>query len=99
LKIEPHRLLADKKIIINNLRNRFDNQIRAILHKMNLELTERESRLAGLNPKSVLQRGYSITRNKRTAGLVKSSDDVREDDFLITELANNKIIESRVTKK
>lgn len=99
LKIEPHRLLADKKIIINNLHNRFDNQIRAILHKMNLELTERESRLAGLNPKSVLQRGYSITRNKRTAGLVKSTEDVREDDFLITELANNKIIESRVTKK
>jgi len=26
-------------------------------------------------------------------------DDVRESDLLITELANNKIIESKVTKK
>ncbi len=99
IKIEPHRLLADKKIIINNLHNRFDNQIRTILHKLNLELTNRESRLAGLNPKSVLQRGYSITRNKRTAGLVRSLDDVSESDLLITELAGNKIIESKVTKK
>jgi exodeoxyribonuclease VII large subunit len=99
IKIEPHRLLADKKIIINNLHNRFDNQIRTVLHKLNLELTNRESRLAGLNPKSVLQRGYSITRNKRTAGLVRSLDDVSESDLLITELAGNKIIESKVTKK
>jgi len=99
LKIEPHRLLADKKIIINNLRNKFDNQIKSVLHKLNLELTNRESRLAGLNPKSVLQRGYSITRNKRTAGLVKCLDDVQESDLLITELANDKTIESKVTKK
>jgi exodeoxyribonuclease VII large subunit len=97
--IEPHKLIADTKISVNNLQNRFHNQITSILHKFNLELANRENRLAGLNPKAVLQRGYSITRNKRTASLIRSLNDVQPDDEIITELANDKIIESKVIKK
>ncbi|OHB51464.1 MAG: exodeoxyribonuclease VII large subunit [Planctomycetes bacterium GWF2_42_9] len=97
--IEPHRLIADRKININNLQNRFHNQMISILHKINLELANRENRLAGLNPKAVLQRGYSITRNKRTSSLIRSLDDVKTEDVIITELANDRIIESKVTKK
>jgi exodeoxyribonuclease VII large subunit len=97
--IEPHKLIADRKISVNNLQNRFNNQITSILHKFNLELANRENRLAGLNPKAVLQRGYSITRNKRTSSLIRSLNDVQPDDEIITELANDKIIESKVTKK
>lgn len=99
LKIEPHKILSDKKILLNNLQNRCQNYAKAILHKFNLELTNRESRLIALNPKSVLNRGYSITRLKRTSGLIKSSTDVQENDLIITELANEKIIESKVIKK
>ena len=69
------------------------------MHVFNLQLTECASRLSGLNPKSVLQRGYSITRNKRTSALVKSLNDVEDADLIITELANENIIESRVNKK
>jgi len=99
LKIEPHRIMADKKITLNNLKNRCDTATRQTLHHFDLKLTECASRLSGLNPKSVLQRGYSITRNKRTSAVVKSLNDVNESDLIITELANENIIESKVTKK
>ncbi len=99
LKIEPHKILADKKILLNNLQNRCTSQVRTILHKMNLNLSNCESRLAALNPKSVLKRGYSITRIKSSNALLKFPQQVDESDILITELANEKTIESRVIKK
>ena len=62
-------------------------------------LTAQENRLEGLNPKSVLKRGYSITTNKKTGLLMKTVDDVRLGEHLITELADENLIESKVTKK
>jgi exodeoxyribonuclease VII large subunit len=62
-------------------------------------LTAQENRLEGLNPKSVLKRGYSITTNKKTGLLVKTVDDVRLGEDLITELADQNLIESKITKK
>jgi exonuclease VII large subunit len=64
-----------------------------------MQLTAQANRLAGLNPKSVLQRGYSITRSRRTSLLVRTVQDVQIADLLITELANENLIESQVTKK
>ena len=64
-----------------------------------MRLTAQANRLAGLNPKSVLQRGYSITTSKKTGLLVKTLEDVRIGDYLITELTDENLIESKVTKK
>jgi exonuclease VII large subunit len=64
-----------------------------------MQLTARENRLTALNPRSVLQRGYSITTNKKTGSLVRASDDVHIGEDLITELAGENFIESKVTKK
>ncbi|MHC4542876.1 MAG: exodeoxyribonuclease VII large subunit, partial [Planctomycetota bacterium] len=43
--------------------------------------------------------GYSITTNKKTGSLVRASDDVHIGEDLITELAGENFIESKVTKK
>ena len=40
-----------------------------------------------------------ITRNKKTGLVIKTTDDIRLADMLITELANENLIESKVTKK
>ena len=98
-KIEPHRLLGQKTVDVNNLKNRANAAIKAIINKVQMQLTAKENLLAGLNPKSVLQRGYSITTNKKTGLLVKSSEDVQIADYIITELAEENLIESKVTKK
>ena len=98
-KIEPHRLLGKKMLDLNNLTNRANVAVRNIVDKAHLQLTAETSLLAGLNPKSILQRGYSITTNKKTGRLVKRLQDVQIEDYLITELANENFIESKVTKK
>ena len=57
------------------------------------------NRLAGLNPKAVLERGYSITRRVEDGRLVKAPADLTVGDALVTELAGENFVESRVTKK
>jgi len=99
IKIEPHRLLGYKSIELNNWQNRANVGIRAAVNNCRMKLTAQENRLSALNPRSVLQRGYSITTNKKTGLLVKTSEDVRIGDLLITELENENLIESEVKKK
>ena len=99
VRIEPHRLLGKKAVDLNNLKNRTNAAIKAIVHDCRMQLTAQANRLAGLNPKSVLRRGYSITTNKKTGLLVRTLEDVRIGDYLITELTDENLIESEVTKK
>jgi exodeoxyribonuclease VII large subunit len=99
VRIEPHRLLGNKTVELNNLKNRANTVIQAIINDCRMQLTAQDNRLAGLNPKSVLQRGYSITTNKKTGSLVRTLEDVRVGDHLITELTDENLIESKVTKK
>jgi exodeoxyribonuclease VII large subunit len=99
VKIEPHRLLGRKTVDLNDLLNRASMSVRTVINRRGMELTAQENRLAGLNPKSVLQRGYSITTSKKTGLLVRKPNDVRIGDLLITELTDEKLIESKVVKK
>ena len=99
VKIEPHRLLARKTVDLNDLKNRATTAIKTVINSRQMQLTAQENRLAGLNPRSVLQRGYSITTAKKTGLLVRTLEDVQIGDYLITELTDENLIESRVTKK
>jgi exodeoxyribonuclease VII large subunit len=98
-QIEPHRLLAGKSLDLNNLQNQANAALKAIINNSKMQLTAQTNRLAALNPKSILQRGYSITTNKKTGSLVRHLEDVQLGVQLRTELANENYIESRVTKK
>ena len=99
VKIEPHRLMGRKMVELNDWKNRTEAGMSAILNDCRMQLTAKENRLTALNPKSVLQRGYSITTNKKTGSLVKASQDVQVGEDLITELAGENFIESKVTRK
>jgi exodeoxyribonuclease VII large subunit len=98
-KIEPHRLLTAKTVDLNNLRNQANMALKTIINNCSLKLTAQANRLAGLNPKSILQRGYSITTSKKTGLLIRRPEDVKVGDFMSTELAEEIFIESKVTKK
>ncbi|MHC4389216.1 MAG: exodeoxyribonuclease VII large subunit [Planctomycetota bacterium] len=99
MRIEPHRLIAKVTVDLNSLQNRAAAAANATLNKCRLQLTAKENLLAGLNPKSVLQRGYSITTSRETGLLVRRSEDVEIGDVLVTELAEENLIESKVTRK
>ena len=99
IRIEPHRLLGQKTVELNDWQSRVNIGIGSIINQCRMQLTAQANRLGALNPKSVLHRGYSITTNKKTGMLVRTSKDVCPGDEMITELANENLIESKVTKK
>ncbi|MBN1788367.1 MAG: exodeoxyribonuclease VII large subunit [Sedimentisphaerales bacterium] len=99
LRIEPHRLLADKKIALNNVHNKIAEKINRILSNAKLQFETQAGKLFACSPKSVLNRGYSITKNAATGKVITDPSDVNIGDLVATELANEKTIESKVTKK
>jgi len=99
VRIEPHRLMGRKAVELSNWRNRMNVGVNTIVNDCRVRLTAQANRLTAMNPKAVLQRGYSITTSKKTGLLVRAPDEVSIGDDLITELANENLIESRITKK
>ena len=99
VRIKPHQVIGRRMVELSNLRNRANLGVCVILNKQRMQLTARTNRLAALNPKSILQRGYSITTNKKTGSLVRHLEDVQLGDQVRTELTDENYIESRVTKK
>ena len=97
--LEPHRMLAKEKIGLQSLENRLREALKSDLNNAELKLTAQQNRLSALDPRSVLNRGYSIAFNKRTNKLLRSTNDVELDDVIITELAGKNLIESKVIKK
>lgn len=97
-RIEPHRLLGRMTVELNNLAGRSLAGLTQVLNRKNLQITAQENRLAGLNPRSVLNRGYSITLDKQTGRVIRTAEDVKAGDVLLTELAGDDRIESQVTR-
>jgi len=94
--IEPTRLISAQNITIHRLFSRNQAGMVKILSKNQLKLTALENRLSALDPRSVLNRGYSITLNERTGGVVVDIKDVEIGDRIKTELAKSQKIHSRV---
>jgi exodeoxyribonuclease VII large subunit len=99
LKIEPHRLIADKKIAINNYQNRLSQKTSGLLAFVKLQIETQAGKLSACSPKSILNRGYSIAKLAITGKVITNPADVSIGDTIITELANENTIESKVTKK
>jgi exodeoxyribonuclease VII large subunit len=93
------RIVNEGRMRLSQGENRLGELGKAIITERMLSLTAAENRLAGLNPKAVLNRGYSITSNKRTGKVVRGSGDVKVGDLMVTELADEERIESKVTGK
>ncbi len=51
VRIEPHRLLGNKTVELNNWQNRMNVGISVIINNSRIQLTAQAHRLAGLNPK------------------------------------------------
>lgn len=71
----------------------------AVMNHGRMQLAAQEGHLAGLDPRSVLKRGYSITRNKQTGRVVRTLDDIEIGESMVTELATGAAVQSQVTGK
>jgi exodeoxyribonuclease VII large subunit len=97
-RIEPHRLLAERLVGLDRLRGRLAAAATAALTSCQMALSALQNRLAALDPKSVLNRGYSITTDKKTGTVLRKTSDVALGDCIVTELADRNFIESKVQK-
>lgn len=101
LKIErlQHRLThASPKMYVQNMRNRFMLQWQrlqrvpqSLFDKTHWRLDHFETKLKLLNPKTIMNRGYSIVRIEKSKKVVTKVSDVRMGDKLLIELAKGKI--------
>lgn len=92
-------ITSQQLVILGDLNNKLSSGITNVANKKRLALAASENRLAALNPKSVLKRGYSITTDKITGKVIRETEDVTKGQVLVTELAEENLIESQVIKK
>jgi len=99
LRIEPHRIIADEKIALNNAGGRMAERIGKIFSDAKMKTETQSGKLSACNPKSVLNRGYSITRLAVSGAIIKSVAEININDIIITELKESHFLESKVIKK
>ena len=98
-KIEPHRLLGKNALNLNELSARTETALKKLINKKQMQIETASAKLGALDPKSVLKRGYSITTIKKNGQLLKDLDKIDIEDILITELADENLVESKVINK
>ena len=99
LKLEPQRFLSRCLRRLDHMGMRIQAGYLMKINAGKMALETKASRLQGMNPRSVLKRGYSITTHSETGRLLHSSTDVCAGDIIRTELADENFVESQVTKK
>lgn len=97
-KIEPHRLLGVKKVEVGRAGGDMRAAMSAVLGKKKLQMASVENRLAGLDPRGVLKRGYSITLNEKSGKAIRSAGEVAAGDVIVTELASREKLRSKIVR-
>ena len=80
---------------LDHLTDRLQVSMRRSLDKLRSGIDSKEELLGALGYRSVLQRGFSITRSKKGKRVIRSAKELRDGDRLVTELADG-AVESNV---
>jgi exodeoxyribonuclease VII large subunit len=84
----PRQQLATHRQRLAASRQRLTAAIAHWLENRRSQLQSLEFRLDALSPRQVLRRGYTITTEKKTGAILRSSSQVSEGDRLITRFAD-----------
>ncbi|MBI9017856.1 MAG: exodeoxyribonuclease VII large subunit [Phycisphaerae bacterium] len=96
-RIDPTEKVQRNKLNLEQLDQRLNRGFDVSMNIQNRKLSHLAQHLRALDPRAVLNRGYSITR-KADGTIIKSPDQAQIDDLIVTELADNKKITSKVTE-
>ncbi|MBV8781579.1 MAG: exodeoxyribonuclease VII large subunit [Phycisphaerae bacterium] len=91
LALHPRHRLNLNSHRIDDLSRRMNVAIDQRLQKHIVQLDAMADRLRAMSPLEVLRRGYSITTNKRTGAVVRSTSELRGGEKLITRLADGEV--------
>lgn len=93
----PQSQVDSRRTALANYQQQLGKAWGHILRQTQQGLTARHRHLASLDPRAVLQRGYSITRHKATGKVVAAQTPPMPGEVLTTELAGRMMVESQVT--
>ena len=95
----PLLIVQNREQSLDGVENNLSQKADRFFGNVKLRIETLAAKLTACNPKSVLNRGYSITKIAATGEIVKNIEEININDIIITELKDEKQIESRVTKK
>lgn len=87
----PREKLQQQAQQLDQLENRLQHMMRIYLEKNRGKIAQSAQLLSSLNPLSILQRGYSVTRNKTTNRVISHANDVKKGDVICTMLQEGEI--------
>jgi exodeoxyribonuclease VII large subunit len=90
-QLSPQTRIATSRHMLESFQMRLGNISKTILEKRTWHLEHLRAKLHLLNPRAIMDRGYSIVRILETKKVVKKAADVRMGDKLIIELSKGKI--------
>ena len=90
MRQSPDKKLANANHQLAQLHTRLHQAMQHQLQQANNTLALQASRLDSVSPLNVLARGYSITKTAQNK-VVKSVEDVKVGDVLITELVDGQV--------
>ncbi|MBN2414425.1 exodeoxyribonuclease VII large subunit [bacterium] len=83
----PEGMIREYRLRIDELQRRLEYALRSLFTAAGNSLAALEMSLKVLDPAHVLQRGYSITCDQETGGIIRDSADVKEKRRLLTRFA------------
>lgn len=92
----PQKEMTRQRILLTQTAQRIGRGYRVQNKTRRERIKNISARLAGVDPRSILKRGYSITRLKESKNIVTDDQSLRAGDVILTELANKKFIESEI---
>lgn len=84
------RNLDNKRIYIDSVFQRIENEVKLHLHKAEKRLSENSAKLHSLSPLKVIARGYSLTRTEK-GQVVTKTDDVSTGDTILLNVTDGVI--------
>ncbi|MFA6187328.1 MAG: exodeoxyribonuclease VII large subunit [Phycisphaerae bacterium] len=95
----PLLIVQNREQSLDGIENNLAQKADRFFGNIKLRIETLAAKFIACNPKSVLNRGYSITKNAATGKIITGDADVNIGNLMITEFANEKTIESKITKK
>ena len=92
----PKRYVLRQRVQVNQAAERIERGCRLQNKNRREWIKNISARLAGVDPRSILRRGYSITRLKKANRIITDDKSLKAGDVILTELADKRFIESEI---
>jgi len=91
LRCHPRHVVSMHRQRISTLADRAHTAAVAQVRRLRLRIDGMDAQLRALSPERVLQRGYSITTRKKDGLIIRSIEQIKPGDRLVTRLADGTI--------